>query len=96
MHRGFEGGVEMSTLRMRGCWEGAGGIGWDCPPIQYSSLLTRAFTPPHTPPTNPLLALTPHLDSGALGETEVITMLFLPGTGAPGVADNGRLIEAGI
>lgn len=42
-------------------------------------------------------AQTPHLDSGALGETEVVlTMLCLPGIGAPGVADNDRLIEAGI
>lgn len=54
------------------------------------------------PPTthtscNPMPAQTPHLDSGALGETEVVlTMLCLPGIGAPGVADNDRLIEAGI
>jgi len=42
-------------------------------------------------------AQTPHLGSGALGEAEVlITMLCLPGLGAPGVADDDRLIEAGI
>lgn len=56
--------------------------------LGYRNLVTRVF-PHHTQ--------TPHLDSGAPGETEVfITMLCLPGIGAPGVADDDRLTEAGI
>lgn len=44
-----------------------------------------------------MVAQTPHLDSGAPVEREVaVTMFRLPAIGALGVADDDRLVEAGI